>query len=541
MVKSALLRTQNTVLSAALILAVAGGMGAFLGLVKGRLLAYYFGVSDDLAVFYTADRIPSLIYSVLVIGAVSTIFIPVFSQEYKKNKKQAWEMSSSMILGSILFFLVLGTIIFALAPQIISLLALGRFTDEQVRLGADLMRIMLVSQAILVISSFITCILQSFKYFLIPATAPILYSLGMIIGTVLLAPTIGIYGPAWGVMIGAFLHLLVQIPVLKHTDFTLSAHIDLQNKGVREIFSLTPPRILSVLIANTIATVSNSMAILVSSASVVHLKFANQLQFFPVNLFGISIASAVLPTLSTVTDEENLDKFKSTFLTSLHQMLFLVIPLSVMFLVLRIPIIRLVYGVSTFPWDATIKTAYALAFYSLSIFSQSAVYLITRAFYALKDTKTPVIVSSATVFLNVILSVVFIKYLGLGVWSIAFAFSITSIVDMLSLLYLLAGKVGGFSLQALIVPFVKVSYSAVIMGIFLYVPLKFLDEYVFDTTRTINLLVLTVIAGCVGMAAYLGLTKLLKVEEIEVFYKLLRKLNISKPKKVVYQEPSTLN
>jgi putative peptidoglycan lipid II flippase len=530
MVKSALLKTQNTILSAASVLAIAGGISAILGLVKARVLTTYFGVSDELAIFYTADRIPNLIYSMLVIGALSTIFIPVFTYTFKNDRDQAWKTASSMINSSLVFFLSIGTLIVIFAPFIMRLLSVGQFTDDQIVLGANLMRIMLGAQMILVISSFITCILQSFKYFLIPALAPVVYSLGIILGTILLAERFGIYGPAIGVVIGAFLHLAIQTPLLKKVDFTFAFTIDLKNRGLREIFSLMPPRILSVTIANLLLTINNSLAILVSTSSVVFLKFASQLQFFPVSLFGVSIAAASLPTLSRETDEENLDKFKNTFLTSLHQMLFLVIPVSMILFVLRVPVVRIVYGAANFPWEATILTAYALAFFSISIFAQSANYLLTRAFYSLRDTKTPVLVSSVTIVVNILTALFFVRIMGFGVWSIALAFSITSLIDMIALLALLSKKVGGFSTKKLIVPFTKISYAALFMGLSLYLPLKLLDQFVFDTTRTINLLALTGIAGIAGIAAYLFFTKVFKVEEIELLYKLLRKLNITQPK-----------
>jgi putative peptidoglycan lipid II flippase len=192
--------------------------------------------------------------------------------------------------------------------------------------------------------------------------------------------------------------------------------------------------------------------------------------------------------------------------------------------------VRIVYGVSNFPWEATVKTSYALAFFSISIFSQSAVYLLTRAFYALKDTRTPVIISSITIVINILLSLLFIEVYHFGVWSIAFSYSITSIIDALAMLVLLSKKLGGFELKSIIVPFTKMSYAGVLMGISLYIPLKLLDQSVFDTTRTINLLALTAIAGTLGMATYLFFTKWFKVGEIQMFYKLFRKLNITEIK-----------
>jgi len=523
---SFLVKTQNTILSAALVLSIASGINAILGMLKGRLLAQYFGVSNDLAIFYTADRIPNLIYSILVVGAVSTVFIPVFTDLLKRNRETAFETASSIINAVFGFFVLVGSITFILSPWIIKLLSVGQFSGLEIVLGANLMRIMLISQVILVAGSLATSILHSFKYFMIPAMAPVFYNLGMLFGIIFLSGKYGIYGPTYGTILGALLHLGIQLPLLAKTGYIPSLSFNFGDKGLRELLHLIPPRLLSVFLANLVGTINNSLAILISAASVVYLKFALQLQTFPVLLFGLSMASASLPTLSEQGDRENMERFKKTFLTSFHQMMFLVIPLSVILLVLRVPVVRIVYGVSNFPWEATVQTSYVLAFFSLSIFSQSAYYLITRAFFALKDTYTPVKVSLFTIVLNLGLSLFFVVYLKLEIWAVALAFSFTSILDMILLMWLLNKKVGGFGVEKLLGPFLKISYAALLMGITLYLPLKLLDIVVIDTSRTLNLLLLTGIASFSGGATYLILTKLFKVEEIELFYKLMRKLDI---------------
>lgn len=522
-----LAKAQKTILSAAVILALSSGTTAILGLFKNRLLASYFGVSNVLGIFYTADRVPNIVYSVLVVGALSTIFIPVFTESYKTNKNEAFKAGSSIILMGLLIFLVLSTIVIFAANPIIFKLSLGAFSPDEVALGAKLMRIMMLAQVILVISSFLSSILQSFKLFLMPALAPIVYNLGLIVGTATLSKSYGIYGPAYGVILGAVLHLLIQVPALLKTDFKFSFNINFENEDLKKMAVLIPPRILSILITQAISTINNSLAILISTSSVVILKFSSQLQFFPVHLFGASIATAALPVLSEYSTDKTTDRFKSVFITSLHQLLFLVLPASMLFVVLRIPIIRLVYGVSNFSWEATVKTSYALAFFSISIFSQSVFYLLTRAYFALKDTYTPVVVSLLTIVLNISMSTFFVKYLHLGVWSLALTYSLTSLLDVICLTYLLSKKLGGFRLDQLLVPFIKTSYATIFMGISLYIPLKLLDQFVFDTTRTLSLLILTGLVSTVGIVVYFGFTYLFKVKEIELFYRILRHLNIS--------------
>jgi putative peptidoglycan lipid II flippase len=248
------------------------------------------------------------------------------------------------------------------------------------------------------------------------------------------------------------------------------------------------------------------------------------------------MAAASLPTLSSQGDSENRDDFKKTFTTSFHQTMFLVMPISMILFILRVPTVRLVYGVSNFPWDATVETAKALAFFSISIFAQSANYLLTRAFYSLKNTLTPVIVSVCTAIINIGLSILLVNHYHLGVWAVALAFSTSSILDMIVLMFLLSKKIGSFEKRHMIIPFIKTSISTILMGVTLYVPMKLLDNYVLDTTRTLNLLVLTLVASICGLGTYLLFTKIFKVEEINLLYRLIGKLKFNK--KVI--KPETL-
>ncbi len=535
-----LMRTQQTILSAAFVIAFTYGISAILSLVRSRLLASFFGTSDALAVFYTADKIPSFIYSLLVVGTISTVFIPVFTNIRKRNIEDAWHTASSMINISVLVFGFLGILVYIFAPSLIRLLSVWKFTQAQVDLGASLMRVMILAQLILIVSSFITSLLQSFKYFILPALAPVLYNLGMIGGIVFLVPRYGIYGPAYGVVIGAILHILVQLLLVKKISFNYKLLLDFKDKGIREIFSLMPSRIFGSALVQISSIINNSLAILVSTSSVVIFRFADQLQSFPVNLFGASIALAALPTLSFEADEADKANFKKTFLTSFHQMLFLAIPAGVVLLILRVPLVRLVFGAANFPWEATVKTSYTLAFFSISVVAQSAVYLLTRAFFALKDTSTPVKVNLFTILFSTLLSLFFVEELKLGVWAVAFSYSIAATLDVLFLLFLLGKKVGGWEWKALLKPFVKISYSAVFMGAALYVPLKILDQVVFDTTRTLPLIILTLIVVIAGIISYLFFTWLFKVEEIELFYRLLKRLNLSRQSAIepVTQSPN---
>ena len=514
-------------MSAAAVLAFMYGVSAVLGLVRARLLAHFFGASETLGVFYTADKIPNFVYTILVVGTLSTVFIPVFTHLYKTDEKKAWRTASALISMSVFIFLLLGLVIFIFAKQAVAILSLYRFSTQQIELGASLMRIMIVAQLILVVSSFLTSILHSFKYFLVPALAPVLYNVGMILGIVFLAPTYGIYGPAVGVLLGALFHLIVQIPLVGRTGFNFSFGFDLEDSGLREVLKLLPPRIISTAVAQSFSIVNNSLAIIISTSSVVMLRFAEQLQNFPVFFFGASIALAALPTLSGESGDADRDKFRKTLLTSLYQMFFLIAPLSVILLVLRVSAVRLVYGAANFPWSATVTTAQALGFYSISIFAQAGILLLSRAFYALRDTLTPVVAGLSGLVVGVSMAYVLVKFFGLGVWAIALSFSISSFVDMLLLFVMLFRKIGGFEMKQLI-PILKISMSGVFMGLSLYIPMKLLDIYVLDTTKTVYLLVLVAAVTAAGLFSYLFFTKVFRVEEVVLLYRLLGKLQIKK-------------
>lgn len=532
--KRFLMSTQKTILSAASIIAFTYGLSAILSLFRTRLLATYFGISEDLTVFYTADKIPSFIYSLIVVGTISTVFIPVFTDLLQKSEKKAWRTASSMINVSVLAFGVLGALVFIFAVPIIRLLSVNRFTPEQVILGANLMRIMVGAQFILVLSSFVTSLLQSFKYFVLPAFAPVFYNIGMIVGIIILTPKYGIYGPAIGVSIGAVLHFMVQFPLIVKLKFPYYFAMDFKDKGLKEVLHLVPPRIFGSALIQVSSIVNNSLAIMVATSAAVIFKFADQLQSFPVNFFGASMALAALPTLSSKASGGFKD-FKKTFLTTFHQMMYLVIPAAAILLVLRVPVVRIVFGAKQFPWDATIETALTLGLFSLSIFAQSGMYLLTRSFYALKDTSTPVKVNLFTITFSTLLSLFFIKVMNYGVWSIALSYSFAAILDLLILLYLLGKRIGGFGTRRLFEPFLKIIAAALLMSISLYLPMKLLDFVVFDTSRTLPLIFLTGVAGVFGMVSYLFFTWLFKVEEIQLFYKLARRITF-KPKKPVYTE-----
>lgn len=494
-----------------------------LGLVRDRLLVHNF-TPDTVAIFFAAFRIPDLIFQLLIFGALSVAFIPVFTEILEdKGQEEAFKLAQSILNLSLLVLFLVTAAVFLFSPQLTLLIVPG-FNAEQQAQVVLLTRLILFGQIILTVGAFSIGVLQSFQRFLIPALAGVFYNIGIILGILILSPGFGILGPALGVILGSLLHVLVQLPLI----FSLGFRFDLFNlvihPGVKDITRLMSFRTLGLAAEQINETVGVILASLISTASVTYLTFAQHLQVVPIGLFGATIAQAALPVLSLERARGAIGEFKVTLLTTMHQILFLALPTAAILIVLRIPAVRLVFGASQFDWEATVLTGKTLGFLAIGLTAQAISLLLVRGFYALKDTRTPVLVSLVIVAFNIILSVFLVKVLRLDIWSLGFSFSISSILSSILLFGALHFKVGGFDIEAVIVPLGKMLMATIIMGAALYIPVKLLDQVIFDTTRTVNLIILTGLASTFALSVYVALVAFLKVQELSTFANLLKNI-----------------
>lgn len=521
---SILLKKQSNILSAAFVIATTIIISQVLGLVRQRLLVSIFGASDTLGIYLASSRLPDFLFQIIIVGALSSAFIPVFSEYLGKEKyEDANKLGSSLLTLGLVLFLVLGVILFVFVNQFSALIAPG-FSKPQIELMGYLTRIIIAGEILFIVGSFFSAILQSHNHFFVPGIASALYNLGIILGIKLLSPVFGIASAAIGVVLGALIFVLVQWPLVKRVGFSFKPSISLKVAGVMEVFKLMIPRTLSIGVyqLGTILIVTLISFLPTPGRSYVIFDYAQTLAFAPVVLFGQAIAQAAFPVLAR--EKDRLSDFRATFITSFNQMLYLVLPVSVLFLVLRIPIVRLIYGASQFDWPATVLTGRTLAFLSISIFAQALSYLIARGFYALHDTKTPLTIGTITTIFMIALGGLFIFIYHKGVESIAVAFSIATITNIFISFIFLDKKVGGFDKRSLFISLGKISIATAFTGFALYVPIKLLDQLVFDTTKTINLLLLTGISSFVGLSLYLFLTWVFNVKEAIGFLLLFRKI-----------------
>jgi len=521
-----LLKRQTNILSAAFVIMSTVILSQVLGLIRQPLLVSIFGPTNDLGVYYAASTLPNFLFQVVIAVAISSAFIPVFAEYIANNqKKEADHVASSLLTIGLSFFALFSIVLAIFAPFFLQILNLGSgFSPDQMGLMVNLMRILLIAQLFFILGMFFTAVLQTYNHFLVPGIAAALYNLGIILG-ILTLTKYGMYAPTIGNVIGALFFVAMQIPMLLKVGFHFKINFDFRQPGVRKVFSLMWPRSLANIVFNisSVLTVSLISFLPMAGRNYVIFDLAQTLAFAPIMLFGQSIAQAAFPILAR--ERNNMEEFRSTFMTSFNQMLYLVLPISVLLLVLRIPLVRLVYGGSLlFDWNATVLTGRTLMFFSFCIFSESLKALIARGFYALHNTKILLIVGSLSTLLMLGLSAFFIIIEKQGVISIAMSYAIASVIELTILFIILDIKVGGFNKQLLVSSWTKIFIASFFTAFALYIPIKLLDQLVFDTTKTVNLILLTGISSVIGASIYLFLTWLLNVKEAMTYVLMFKRL-----------------
>lgn len=525
---SLLTKRQTNILSAAIIIMATIIFSQILGLVRQRLLVSIFGASNLLGIYLFGIQLPDALFQVVIAGALYSAFIPVFSDFLSKNdEKDAHIFASTLLVFCLIIFTVISLVLFFFAPFFLQIFNLGgKSTESEMMLMSNIMRLVIFGQLLFIVGSFLSAILQSYNRFLIPGFAAAMYNLGIIIGIVLLSPIpgIGIYAPAIGIVIGAGIFMLMQVPFVKRVGFAFVPTFSFFTPGILRVLHLMWPRTISIGIfqIGTILMVALISFIPNPGRNRVIFDYAQTLAFAPVALFGQAIAQAAFPILSK--EREKLAEFRATFFSSFMQLLYLVLPVSVLFLVLRIPVVRLIYGAYEFDWQATVLTGKVLAVFALSIFAQALLYLVSRAFYALHDTKTPLIVSAVATAVMLGLGMLCILHFQLGITSLAFSYTAASIAQIVILLIFLDRKTGGFAKKAVFLSLLKIFGAAFFTGFALYIPIKLLDQLVFDTTKTINLLLLTGISSVAGLSLYVFLTWVFNVKEATTFLLLFKRV-----------------
>ncbi len=521
---SRLFRASETVAGAAFIIAVLSIASRVLGMLRDRILASTFGAGETLDMYYAAFRLPDLIFNLLILGALSAGFIPVFSQLLaRRQETDAWKLASNIltILGVALTVICGLGMIFA--PTLVSLIVPG-FEGEAQATIAKLTRIMFLSPFLLGLSSIVGGMLQSFQRFFVYSLSPIFYNLSIIFGALFLTERCGVEGLAWGVVIGSLLHLAIQLPALFRLGFRYEILLEWRDRGVRQIFSMMGARTLGLAVTQINLMIMTVIASTLVSGSLSVFNLANNLQSFPVGIFGISFAMAAFPLMSAAADKR--DKLIGYFSKSFRQIMFCIIPATVIMLALRAQIVRLVLGAGKFDWTATGMTVETLGFFAISFFAQAALPLLTRAFYAQHDSKTPFFIGVVAEVANIGLALWLIG--SFGVAGLALAFSVSSVLNFLLLFVFLHRRLGTLDEGRIVRSIFKSSVAALCAGIAIQAMKLLVWPATGDLERFSGVLLQAAAAGTFGLLVYLGVCSLLKSEEfIEVWAALKRRVGKS--------------
>jgi len=523
--KKLIFQEQKDILSSALILSSMMLASRLFGIIRNRTLATYF-TKEELDIFFAAFRIPDFVFELIITGALSSAFIPIFIK-YKRDPDTLRDNISSIInvMMVSLFAFVIFTLIFA--DKIIPLTIPG-FSKENTELVIQLSRIFLITQLpFMVLGNIFSGIGQANKTFILTAIAPIVYTIGLICGTVFFSSSWGIYGPAMGVVVGAFLFFLIQFPVIYVVKFSYKLFA-FKKPVIKEFFNLIIPRTLSVFSTQIDHTVDLFLATLMGGGSYTIIYFAQRLQLFPVAFVGMSFGQASLPYISTLYKDRDFVTIQKLVVTSILQVLYVSVPLSIFFIFARTPLVRIAYGGGRFDWDATVLTAVALSAFALSIPIHSVFFFITRVFYAFHDTKTPFVINIVSVAINTSLSVFFILFLKLPVWALGLSFSISITINVFMLFVAYYQKMKGLDVTKLLMNTAKIYMISFISALPSYAVIKIFDNLVFDTARTINVFFLLSIACITYFVFYLFSSWFFAVEESYILGKLLLKVKAMK-------------
>ena len=384
-----------------------------LGLVRTATISAAFGAGPRLDAFLATQRVPETLFTLVAGGALGSAFIPVFTRFLAADDGEgAARLANAVITLLVAVATGLALVAGLLAGPIMQY-ALMRGADPATQaLAAELMRIMLITVVIFGISGLAMGVLNAHQHFLAPALAPSLYNVGLIVGALALAGPWGVHGLAWGAVLGSVLHFAIQVPVLVRLRFRYRPLFDPRMPAVREVLLLMGPRVLGLGVVQVNFWVNTALASGMVAGSVTALNFAFTLMFTVLGVLGQSVGTALFPTLSTLSAQEDWVSFRRTLADALRSVLFLSIPAGIGLAVISRPVVALLFERGEWTSTDTAGTAWALALFSVGLAGHAVLEILVRAFFALHDTWTPVKVGTLAMAINVVLSLVLIRLFG---------------------------------------------------------------------------------------------------------------------------------
>lgn len=512
--------TQKSLAKSAGIIGIATIISRILGFFRDILIARLFGTARYAQAFVVAFRIPNLLRDLVGEGAANAAFVPVFSEYITlRGKKEFWELAN-VVLNLLLVILMTVTVIgIIFAPLIVRIIAPGFMANpEKLQMTVTLTRIMFPYILLIGLTAYAIGVLNSLKHFAMPALGPCLLNITLIASALFLCPRMEtpVMGLAIGVLVGGVAQLLVQIPLLFRKGMVLSKTIRFVHPAASRIKRLLIPRVLGTAVYQInifVDTILASLTRVVGEGGVAALYYSNRLIQFPLAVFGIAIATAALPTMSTQAAENNLSKLRETLSFSLRSVFLIMIPSTMGLLMLGEPIIKVLFQRGQFDSYSTQITSWALLFYSFGLFAYAGIKILVSCFHSLQDTLTPVKAASFSLIVNVVLNLMLMWKLKVG--GLALATSIAATMNFFILLLILKERIGGVDGRRIARSTIKIIAATIIMGAACWWTAFRIDYSTLVSGRWTELIGI-LIPICVSMLVFVGASCLLGVEELRM-------------------------
>jgi len=518
------------IVTGALVLAAAALASRMLGFLRNALLASTFGAGPVLDAYFLAFRLPDLIFNVLFFGALSAGFVPVFIKLKKQNEGEAWTLANDIFNLALIAFTGFGLLFFIFAPFVVRLLAPG-FDEETLALGVTMSRIMFLQPIFLGVSGIFSGVLQSVRKFLSYALSPIFYNIGIIVGIVVFVPFLGPIGLAWGVVLGAALHLFSQYPAARESGWRWKPVFRPGMFALKRVLSIMIPRSLSLIVHQITLVILVSMATVISAGAVSVFNFANDLYGAALGILVVPMSVAAFPAFVRASEDGG-KGFAEQVYWVLRKLLFFLAPLAAIAIIVRAQIVRLALGYGNFGWDDTILTIDTFAYLMVGLLFHGALLLVLRAYFAEENAKTPLIVLS----LGMVITVVAALYLrsSMGIAGLALALTIGNLFSAGILFTLLMVRLGKKYIALTFRSAGIFVAGAVLAGFAARGVLYLAAGLLVPTEKVWGLLVQGSLAVCTGAGVYLLFMLLFRQPEAVMAWARVRAWRL--PKEIVIEE-----
>ena len=518
----------SVVIRASLVMTAAAVVSRVLGWIRLLVIGAQFGATSQLDAYLAAFRIPDAIFQLVVAGALSAALIPVYAGYRARGEDdEGWQLASSVINLVVLALAGLSLVMAVAAPWLMPIVAPG-FDAETMALTVRLTQIMLISPVFIGLGAVVSGLLQTHAAFGPTSIAPLVYNLAIIGAAVLVAPTMGVEALAAGVVVGAIGHLVVQLPALRRLDPAWRPRIDFRHRGVRRVSVLMGPRILGLAAGQVNLIVSTALASSLAAGSITAFTYAFQLSQLPVGIIGVSIAVALFPTMSRDAALGRASEIRRQVSASIRVLIFVSAPLAALMIVLREPVASVFFEYGLFSADSAERTASALAWFAIGVPAHVVVHVLTRAFYAMQDTRTPVAWAIAAVVLNIVLMVILVE--PMGVEGLALAISVSATLEVIGLLVALRMRLGRIDGRVVVASMARTGVATLIAsvattGVYLGLNAALPELAQGGLGRLLVLLVHATVGGAVFLVAAL----ILRAPELAVVRRLLDRGRSAQP------------